>query len=554
MPIPIKNPIFGFAEFIAAFSLLMVLYTITDTRYKFRISIAPTSFEKISLLTETFLLTLLIAVGTLLSDVWFEKGWMMPSFLSVQAYWQSSFATFFVILLSSWIRYAFIIPPVFSKKNYTRFIQELYREIVKGSAVDLPIIANELNRSAPNIVKYSNIVIPSWQKKDEKNRNTKNKFDIGQCAYEILLLIGNRKLCKYIVSNTPITAIAFFEEMTRNRKYQLPIGTFATNIAAEALLDKDSILYHEDEGYNSGLIGYIKPFSKAVFGNCKLVSSLSHQTPFDIDYKTLSSLDASQLKVYTKSFLIFVKDCLENSTIDTHQTTFNRTLGFITGRCTDIYKINNVSDFYNTDAYRRLEVVSDFIKDLVKLLKEKDGSAIRRKLKSSGHFNDYYDVLVESMFDVLSNVASVKAPFDTSWQVQHNTVWNNYFSFVDQRNHAQKIIHSRLCRRIYSEIKRMEEFPNYLSIKILGLCLNVMGLQMESKTIMPDYRAVKALHKCILGWTQKNYLRIREKNIDVAESGLMEAMSFDENGKRLVKTYPKFLDTEATKHYLNLHQ
>ncbi len=82
----------------------------------------------------------------------------------------------------------------------------------------------------------------------------------------------------------------------------------------------------------------------------------------------------------------------------------------------------------------------------------------------------------------------------------------------------------------------------------------VMGLQMESAAIMPDYRAVKALHKCILGWTQKNYLRIREKNIDVAESVLMEAMSFDENGKRLVKTYPKFLNTEATKHYLNLHQ
>ena len=33
--------IFGFAEFVQAFALFVLVYTVTDTRYRFRISVAP---------------------------------------------------------------------------------------------------------------------------------------------------------------------------------------------------------------------------------------------------------------------------------------------------------------------------------------------------------------------------------------------------------------------------------------------------------------------------------------------------------------------------------
>jgi hypothetical protein len=548
-PIKTVNPIFGFAEFIAAFSLLMVLYTITDTRYKFRISVAPTSFKKISLISEVFLLTLLITTGTLLSDVWFERaidnGWTIPIFLSVQAYWQGGFAAFFVILLLSWIWYAFIRPPVFSKNNYFRFIQRLYQEIVKGSEVDLPIIANELARSAKNIVKYSDNKIPRWQF-DKEDPKQKGKFNIGRCAYELLLLIGNRKLCKYTISHTPNTAIAFFEEVTRSERYQVPLGIFATNIATEAFLNNDSILYHEDEGYYSGLIGYIKPFSKAVFGNCKLIGSLSHQSPFDIHYKIMYDLDSSQLKAYVKSFLLFVEDCLANSTIDTHSTIFNRTLNNITESCGGLYKLEGVSDFGNIDAYNKLIVITDFLRDLIKILNEKDKTVSRRKIRSKELFNDYHDSIACSMLDVIFNASRIKEPSDTNWWIQYSIVWNNFFIHVESGS-AQKIIHHRLRRLIYSEIKQMGDFPNYKSIKILGFCLNVMGLKMSYND-----KTFKALQKSVLSWTQKNYLKIREQNIDVVESGLMGTISFDEKEKRLVKTYAKGLNSEAQKDYLEL--
>jgi len=61
--------IFGFSEFISALALLVIVYTVTDIRYKFRISVAP-----IPLLKITYYSTVAIGVTALLSDVWFAKN------------------------------------------------------------------------------------------------------------------------------------------------------------------------------------------------------------------------------------------------------------------------------------------------------------------------------------------------------------------------------------------------------------------------------------------------------------------------------------------------
>ena len=60
-------------------------------------------------------------------------------------------------------------------------------------------------------------------------------------ARDILLLIGMRKFCRHIVASAPGTAMAFFIEMTKQKKYHIPIGQFASNISTEAILNKDLI-------------------------------------------------------------------------------------------------------------------------------------------------------------------------------------------------------------------------------------------------------------------------------------------------------------------------
>ena len=144
------DPIFGFAQFISALALLVIVFTISGIRYRFRISIAP-----IPLFPLTFCLIGLIGFGTLLTDIWFAKQWPMPYFLINQSIWQGVFGAIFLLLAMMWIYYAFIKPPTFCKRNYRKFAIELYDVILKGSDSDLPVIADELKRSVTPLVELS---------------------------------------------------------------------------------------------------------------------------------------------------------------------------------------------------------------------------------------------------------------------------------------------------------------------------------------------------------------------------------------------------------------
>ena len=81
----------------------------------------------------------------------------------------------------------------------------------------------------------------------------------------------------------------------------------------------------------------------------------------------------------------------------------------------------------------------------------------------------------------------------------------------------------------------MGRFPNFLGARILGFCLNVMGLSLSGK----DYdRDSVALQKAILSWTRKNYAWLHSYNPRVAEACLVDSMTYDPERHRITKTYP----------------
>lgn len=101
-----------------------------------------------------------------------------------------------------------------------------------------------------------------------------------------------------------------------------------------------------------------------------------------------------------------------------------------------------------------------------------------------------------------------------------------------------------LCNEI--ALERM----NYKSARILGLCLNAMGLHVGKKS---GYGSEEyALRKVILAWTKKNFLTLYARLPDVAEAAIMGSITFDKENNRLVKTYLKGLSREAPKEFLDL--
>lgn len=540
--------IFGFAEFVQALALLVIVYTVTDVRYRFRLSTAP-----LPLWPLTFIVTALIGVGTLLTDVLFSLQIPVPNFLHVQALWQASLGVLFLLTAMTWIWYAFIRSPIFGRRNYKKYVHTLYRYILQGSNSELPIIGAELSRSADALIALAR-EIPYPRPPGSPIPDPVTNAGPSEFANDLMLLIGNRKFCRHIVAEAPGTAIAIFDAMSRQKKYRLPLGQFASNITTEALINKDSMLYHEDAGYFSGLIGYLKPFSNALYGDFKIVEALAEmdKSPLDLSLQLRFSWDAEQVEAYGRAILIAFEAYLDGGHWGQHSYALTRAFADIEGASGDAYKLDgNESAPYSTDIYKRLSAVVDFVKDCIKILDKQDNS-FRTKLRHRGEREvfqeDMYDRIAHMIFEIILDASAVKSPVDTCWTIQHNAVWSEFFGLYDGK--AWKIVRFKLRRLLYNEILKLGEFPNYKSARFLGVCLNVMGLSIGNRSGYE--RSEYALRKAVIGWTKKNYLNVRGRLPDVATACLMGGITFDEENHRLVKTYMKGLSLEAPKRYLDL--
>ena len=90
---------FGFAEFIGAFALLAIVFTIADVQYRFRISVSPLPLPRI-----TFWAIGVIGFGTLITDLWVAQGWLVV-YVPYMTYGviQGLFAAGFLTTAMAWL-------------------------------------------------------------------------------------------------------------------------------------------------------------------------------------------------------------------------------------------------------------------------------------------------------------------------------------------------------------------------------------------------------------------------------------------------------------------
>ncbi len=540
--------IFGFSEFVGAFALLVIVFTIVGVRYRFRISIAP-----FRLLKTTFFVIGIIGFGTLATDVWISEGWLIvPVPHMTQGLIQGAFGFAFLSLAMVWIYFAFISPPIFSNRNFKTYAQELFSVIVKGSESELPIIAHELARSADAIVElYARQSKSKRQQTRADQTNETSEPTVTNYANDIMLLIGNRKLCRYIIESSPITAIKFFQAAVNREAYHVPLGQFATNVSAEAINNTDSILYHEDHGFRSGLIGYIKPFSQAIYGNYRLVEGLgsNHASPLDIGYTHVNSWNATQLEAYCRVVVITYADRLEAGYWRQHSYSIQRAFGNIENACHGLHALNDVTGG-DPDISARLRIAVDFVMQILDLIdKQEDVTPSSMRPNKNVMRRDIYDRIAEMMLELIFKVSSVTKPEWECWHLQHNTVWSRFFD-RSGKSKSRTIVQYKLRRMIYDEILLFDEFVNYKSACFLGICLNTMGVKFPVKVVRDVGEA--PLHKAVISWVKKNYLSVRSELPDVGDACLMGGISFNKKKNRLVRTYAKHLRKKAPKDYLQL--
>ncbi len=547
--------VFRFADFITALALLVIVYTVSDVRYRFRLAIAPTMFH---LYVETFVLIGVIGLGTILTDIWLVEHWPVPESLITQSIWRGVFAVLFLSLAMTWMWYAFIWPPIFGKRNFQRFANALYGVVVRGSSEDLPVIANELGRSAEALVKYSRIDRLEWAavmpQTVAKEPPKSKKATVADIAHDVLLLIGNRKLCRYIVDSSSVTAIAFFEGAAQEHKPGLPLQQFAKNISAEAIINKDSVLYHEDEGFSAGLTGYLKPFSRAIYGNFALVEDLASKfgSPLDIEFEIRWSWDAAQWEAYCRAVTMTLDNYVKGGYWGAPSYSLNRAFSNIEDATRDLYLLDERDDaFYSSDISTRLDEAVKAIRNIVDIFgKTVPIPKCNLRVRDNHNQETLYDRIANLMLKVIFDASAVKSPQSTCWTIHHNMVWSQFFG-IGQQGKAWDIIQFKLRRLLYDEVIYMDKLVNYKSARVLGYCLNVMGLTLQpgKEAYGRDYYALK---RVIINWTKRNYLRVREVNSDVADACLIGGITYDAARVSLVKTYARGLDREAPREYLAL--
>lgn len=64
---------FGFSDFLVGLALMVLAWTISDIRYRFRVRTAPVPLQEI-----TFAVVAALGVLTLLTDLWRAREWLVP--------------------------------------------------------------------------------------------------------------------------------------------------------------------------------------------------------------------------------------------------------------------------------------------------------------------------------------------------------------------------------------------------------------------------------------------------------------------------------------------
>jgi hypothetical protein len=396
------------------------------------------------------------------------------------------------------------------------------------------VLADELGRSAHALVEEC----PDLPEDAEMRHLAFTRAtEAQQHATHVLGLIANRKFCRAIVVDAPTTAIFLFDSASRQRKYRVPMATFAKNVSSEAIANTDSNLYHETEPFDAGLLGQMKPFSEAIYGDFWLVEGLgrSFGSPLDIDYQIQRAWTAVHWAAYARVTLIVLRSYIRTTGGHQHSFALSRALHDLRFAYSDFYKLGEgeQAKLFETDQFKRFEVAVDWVSEAMRVLSE-EASTPAQKMRRRHHAHiDIYDQLVDLMFDIVCAAATIKQKSFSTWHIQYSSTWTHLFGDVESTDRVHKVIQFKLRRKIYDSVSELSSHTNFQSASVLGLCLCVCGLYDGPQTP----RSYRPLARALKRWTQREYPKLRQRDLGLANAVLFGSISFDERRHALVKTY-----------------
>jgi len=550
-PIDASAPkFFGFSEFLTSLALMVLAWTTTDVRYRFRIDCAPIPLKGI-----TFGVVVIVGMLTLLTDLWRAEQLLAPTNtpLTVGS-WQAIMGGALLLTFLSWAWFAFIHPATYGKWNAERFTRALYLHILKGSPEELSIIADEIIRSAYNIIENTTDEFSILKNKEKEIK------EVQIHANNILSIISDKRMCRAIVNSSPTTARIIFKAISKTNKFNDEIFVLTKNIINESINNENSFIYREDNGYESGLIGDQKPISNSIFSNFDLMERVK----WFIQPNT-SGEDYWKNKQW-KACLRAVTIVLENYYPEKHGKhphSLTIALKGIRSATLEIYKLNSNPDFsYKNEHIERARMVVDFIRGVILILNKKKipaGIKIRvfNKWNSTPPFNpigrSIYDEVAGAMFNIIADISHVTDP---EWKkITGHIIEYLLMPFKHSTNNRpEQIIQSKFRRLFYNEISSIISDKRQNKPKrpahVLSLYLAITGIKPPLGYKKNAGNAI--LQKVILAWLKRNYDWIYKNNQEIAKLCLDENTVYDNTKHRIIREYNSCSGTGKEYVYLDI--
>lgn len=183
-PIDASAPkFFGFSEFLTSLALMVLAWTTSDVRYRFRIDCAPIPLKGI-----TFWVVVIFGTLTLLTDLWRAEQWFVLTSIPLTiGSWQALMGGALLLTYFLWVWFSFLAPATYGKKNPDKFYQNLYVRVINGSQNELTTMAQEITYSIESIIRYA---------KNAPNEENKKEYKVAVFANRILLLIAEKSFVK----------------------------------------------------------------------------------------------------------------------------------------------------------------------------------------------------------------------------------------------------------------------------------------------------------------------------------------------------------------------
>ena len=543
-PIDASAPkFFGFSEFLTSLALMVLAWTTSDVRYRFRIDCAPIPLKGI-----TFWVVVIVGVLTLLTDLWRAERWLVLTSIPLTiGSWQALMGGALLLNFFSWIWFAFIHPAAYGKWNAERFTQALYQVILKGSKEELSIIADELTRSMKSIVTHAT------EENKQINQDTQNPQKVQLGANKILELMADKIFCRVVANTSPTTAIALYNEMENNNKYNIKVKSFTRNLISEAINEKSSFIYRGIRVYDSKPMEYKNPISRTLFSNYKMSDAI--ETTLCPNITDVYNWDTDQWQIYFRIVLVTLNS-YNPQEHGIYSEILKNALDYAKRSTRESYIINTTPDIsYNNDYAKRIITAINFTREFIKKINEKEVpeniriKIIREDLPLEEQLivkESIYDHVASLMFGIVIDISQITNP---AWEehISHSLIpilVNHDF----QATGTEKIVQAKFRGMIYNDIKSMEKTPNQRAAREIRLVLNTTGLEIIKNK---RKHGSSILQKAVLGWLKRNYDWVYRNNREIAKICLGKNTVYDNINNRIVRKYAS--PSGAGKEYVYLN-